>query len=208
MPTTEAKIRVSDHSFGLFDQFEIPIHTADWSTGLVVEMASGAMIYTGIDRGFVHVTTEVLAAAPDLGDSGQWDDIVEATVPAPHGDLRIHQLEYGPGETPPPFPRLSAEGRGTYRLRAHARGRDRYFDKVCDDSGEEYLLAIWPAPPLPPLVIRATDHCGYGLRLANLTLPRRPGASPPQQPPADPLRQALLDATERPPQTHPRGSHE
>jgi hypothetical protein len=40
-------VHVADHSFGVFDRYEIPIETADWATGLVVEMSSGAMIYTG-----------------------------------------------------------------------------------------------------------------------------------------------------------------
>lgn len=173
MLTASAEVRVSDHSFGLFDRFEIPIETANWSTGLIVEMASGAMIYTGIDRGRVHVTAHILSAAPDLAGLTLWDEVAEATVHAPHGELFLQQLEYGPAEALPPFPPLSSAGPGSYRLRARARGRDRHFDKVRDDSGEEYLLEIWPAPPLRSLVIRATDQCGYGLRLADLTVPHR-----------------------------------
>jgi hypothetical protein len=70
--TSSAPVHVSEHSFGVFDQYEIPIETADWSTGLVVEMSVGAMIYTGINRGYVHVIVDARAthrtgSTPALG---------------------------------------------------------------------------------------------------------------------------------------------
>jgi hypothetical protein len=190
-------VHVADHSFGVFDRYDIPIETADWATGLVVEMASGAMIYTGIDRGSVRVTTDVRSTAPEQIDPGPWDDIVEASVHARHGELRIHSLEYGPLDQPPPLPLLSPHGPGSYRLRAHVRGRDLRYDAVQTDPTEDYLLTIWPADPAPHLIIRATDRTGYGLRVANLTTPKGPAPSPTpeqlaeQQQPA-PRAQAIL----------------
>lgn len=196
-------VHVADHSFGVFDQYEIPIETADWSTGLVVEMSSGAMIYTGIDRGAVRVTTDVRSTAPEQIDPGPWDDVVEASVHAPHGELRIHRLEYGPLDQPPPLPLLSQRGPGSYRLRAHVRGRDLHYDTVQTDPTEDYLLTIWPADPAPSLIIRATDRCGYGLRLANLATPKHtPAPAPPLEQLAEEqerarLTEAILDGLAR-----------
>jgi len=193
-----ATVHVSDHAFGAFDQYEIPIQTADWSNGLVVAMSSGAMVYTGIDRGNVRVTVELRDDEPSDIDPGPWDDIVEASVQSPHGELRVHLLEYGPVDLPPPLPLLSHHGPGPYRLRAYVRGRDLHFDAVREESEEDYLLLVWPADPRPALIIRATDHCGYGLRLASLKGPGQASHAGPVQPSLEQqdrarLRQALLD---------------
>jgi hypothetical protein len=192
-------VHVADHSFGLFDQHEIPVHTADWSNGLIVTMSSGAMIYTGIDRGHVRVTTDVRSTAPDAIDTGPWDDIIEASLIAPHGQLGVECLEYRPEQGAPNLPLLSSRGPGSYRLRAHVRGRDLHYDAVQNEPTEDYLLQIWPAEPSPQLIIRATDRCGYGLRLSDT---QRPRSAPTPQPPPEQLardknraklRQAILD---------------
>jgi hypothetical protein len=207
--TSSATVHVADHSFGIFDQYDIPIHTADWGTGLIVTMSTGAMIYTGIDRGYVRVTTDIRAAAPEEIHDGPWDDIVEASVHSPTGHLYVHALEYGPHDTPPPLPPLSPTGPGTYRLRAHARGRDLNYDKVQNDPTEDYLLTVWPAEHAPPLIIRATDWCGYSLRLSNIQRPTP--ATPPPVPPEvvaerqtrDRLHQAILKGMAGIPPTDP-----
>lgn len=197
--SSPVRVHVADHSFGVFDHYEIPIETADWSTGLVVAMSSGAMIYTGIDRGYVNVTIDVAATAPDAIDSGPWDDIVEASVVAPHGHLCVECLEYSASGTAPDLPLLSPQGPGSYRLRAHARGRDLHYDAVQNEPSEDYLLTIWPAQPAPHLIIRATDQCGYGLRLSDTQRQRTSTthALPPEQNSRNQrqalLRQALLD---------------
>jgi hypothetical protein len=180
MTAHHALVPVSDHSFGVFDDYEIPIDTADWSTGLIVTMDTGATIYTGVDRGIVRVSVELRGTAPADIDTEAWDDIVEASINAPHGRLRVHLLEYGPDRTAPDLPLLSTTGPGTYRMRAHARGRDDHFDAVWMQPSEDYLLTLWPAPPQPSLIIRATDRCGYGLRLASLSTPAK---DPARQPP-------------------------
>jgi hypothetical protein len=59
-----------DHSFDISDRYEIPIETADESTGLVVGMPSSAMIDVGIDCGCVRFTIDVRSAAPEQIDSG------------------------------------------------------------------------------------------------------------------------------------------
>ncbi len=165
-------VNVVEHSFGLFDGYDIPIETADWSTGLIVELANGAMIYTGLNRGPVQVAVDVRAVAPDNIDSSAWDDIVEATVHGATGNLTVQLLEYGRFDEPPRLPLLSPYGPGSYRLRAHAHGRDLHYDSVQELPNEQYLLTIWPAEPSPSLIIRATDQCGYGVRLSAAQAPK------------------------------------
>lgn len=197
--TSTARVFVGDRSFGVFDEYQIPVHTGDWSTGLIVTMSIGAMIYTGINRGYVQVTTVVRDQAPEQIDAGLWDDIVEASVYTNHGELRIQCLDYGPENKVPELPLLSPNGPGHYRLRAHVRGRDLHPDAVCHESTEEYLLCIWPAEPTPSLIIRATDQCGYGLRLSDL--PRQARAHIPVPPayiaPNDTPRGRLIEANLR-----------
>jgi hypothetical protein len=201
--TSSADVHAQDHCFGLFDGPDMPIDTADWSTGLAITMSTGAMIYTGADRGIVHVTAQYADAAPELTDTAAWDDIVEISINAPHGNLGIASLETGPLDHPPALPSMSAAGPGTYRVRAHTRGRDAHYDKAVDDTGEQYLLISWPALPAPSLIIRATDWCGYSLRVAQLMTP--PPAAFPTEPPEVPVdrtrqeteRQAILEGIKR-----------
>ncbi|ROO52867.1 hypothetical protein EDC02_7814 [Micromonospora sp. Llam0] len=195
-----ATVYVTDHSFGVFDTDEMPIEAVDWTTGLLGPLAAGAMIYTGVDRGPVHVSVDVRTEPPDEVVTDGWDDIVEATVNAPHGQLRVHSLEYGPTDRPPPLPILSPAGPGSYRIRVHARDRDLHYDLACTEPTERYLLTVWPAPPLPPLVIRATDRCGYGMRLSWLHRPTDASTlgPPPGPDPADELaHQRLMHARQQ-----------
>jgi hypothetical protein len=159
--TASARVRVTDHSFGIFDGDQLPIETADWSNGLIVLMSAGATIYTGIHTGHVHVTAEALAQAPGHVDDQPWDDIIEASVAAPAGDLRIQSLEYG---TVAGLPPLSPHGPGSYRVRAHVRGRDEFYDSIQNEPTEFYLLLAWPAGPAPAAILRASDRTGAELR--------------------------------------------
>lgn len=156
-------IHVADHAFGILDAGELHIESSDWSNGLVSVMDVGAMVYTGIDRGYVRLQTEVVAEPPDEIDAGPWDEIVEVSLTCAQGQLRIDALEQGP---PTDLPLLSPQGAGTYRLRVHARGRDRAYDSVQNEPVEDYLVTIWPAPPTAETILRATDQCGRSLRLA------------------------------------------
>ncbi len=150
-----------DHSFGVLDNGEIPMDTADHSNGLVVMLATGALIYTGIDTGNVRLRAHSYAEPPQELDEATWEEIVEVSVHAPFGQLQIDSLHTGPV---PALPVLSKAGPGWYRLRAHARGRDTAYDAVSEEPVEDYLIQVWPAQPTPTVIIRATDRCGQGLR--------------------------------------------
>ncbi|TDD05396.1 hypothetical protein E1292_17170 [Nonomuraea deserti] len=208
MVDASADVRVSDHAFGLLDGGEIPIETADYSNGLVVLMSAGALLYTGIDTGVVHVGLTLASQPPDnlVPDAGtddnlgaSWQDIVEASVHAPRGQLRLDSLDTGPVSD---VPLLSPHGPGWYRLRAFVRGRDTHFDAVADAAVEEYHLQLWPAPPAPAVLIRTTDQCGAGLRSASAPA-SHPAEPPPRQQAEQQTRnrldQAIRKATGRPP---------
>lgn len=174
MARNSVTVRVLDHLFGVVDKGPIDIKNADWSNGLAVLVPTGALIYTGIDRGSVSVTVKTFSTAPTQANPGTWDEIVEVSVYAPAGQLAVHQLEYRFDEDSSRLPLLSSNGPGDYRLRVHAHGRDTHFDKVRENSGEKYLIYAWPNIPQPPLIVRATDQAGYGLRLSSLADPDSP----------------------------------
>lgn len=67
-------------------------------------------------------------------------------------------------DEPADLPSLAVQGPGAYRLRVHARGRDRAVDHtVMDDVVEFYLIQSWPAARQDALLVKATD--GYGAQV-------------------------------------------
>lgn len=173
-----ASVYVQDHAFCVGDAgAATPFEIMDYSTGLAGMMESAALIYAGVDRGTVTVSVHVVESRPVLNmpeqwsELAEWDDVAEVSLYVPNGDLRVDQLEYGAHDPRIDLPVLSPFGPGHYRMRIHARGRDRHYDKVVEDSGESFHLVTWPHPPVPPLIIKATSWCGYGLRLCQLTKP-------------------------------------
>lgn len=165
--STAGWIRASYHLFGVFDG-DVDVETGDRGieNGLVQVTAPGCcLIHTGIYSGQVHVTVDALAEAPDTvvltDESGPWDEIIEVSVSAPSGELRVGDLEYLGSEE---FPVLSPSGPGSYRVRVHARGRDDRPDESVYQSEERYLILIWPAPAAGEWIIRATDQTGADMR--------------------------------------------
>lgn len=50
---------------------------------------------------------------------------------------------------------FATAGPGWYRIRIHARGRDEGESNT--GTTEEHLISVWPAPPEPDHVHKATD---------------------------------------------------
>ncbi|CAN3985940.1 hypothetical protein KPATCC21470_8672 [Kitasatospora purpeofusca] len=167
-------VTVVDRSFGLLDAGVIPAGPVDRSTGLIVVMNVGARVQTGIHNGPVNVRATVLETrpGPDARLREDWSEIVEASISAPHGNLRVDSLADGPV---PALPLLSPYGGGWYRVLVTARGRDTARDAVVEDPVEDYDITIWPEPPSPPRVLQALDDCGHSLRL---TAARQPAQAP------------------------------
>lgn len=167
-----AGVHVVDHGFGLLDMGEIPIETVDYSNGLLAPMSAGAMVCTGIDTGYARVRVITRAGPPGEiveADDAPWEEVVEADVHAPYGQLCVDSLLHGPVAN---LPVLSTAGPGRYRIRAHARGRDTAYDMVREDPVEDYLLVVWPARDgVDPSMIRVTDRCGRGMRASEREVP-------------------------------------
>jgi hypothetical protein len=182
MTSSWATVRVDDTSFGVLDNGEIPIETAAWSNGLVTVMSHGAVITTGIHTGYVRVRVGLTTATPHE-DDGSWEEIVEASVHAHQGHLRVDSFERGAVST---LPLLSTAGPGWYRLRVHARGRGRETnpDGVQNDPVEDYLLAIWSAPRSPTTILHTSHRIEASLHTAPPPPATQAQPNPPLQEPS------------------------
>jgi hypothetical protein len=145
------QVFVNEGIFGVLDHGEIPVETANFSNGLAAPMAAGALILTGINTGYVNVETNVVDRYPYVDTDG-WEEVMEISVNAPAGDLKVESLEHGPDAN---SQSLSPRGSAWYRLRVHARGREALRDKVSLEPVEDYLLIVWPAPPADVTVLRS-----------------------------------------------------
>ncbi|GLY48770.1 DUF6461 domain-containing protein [Lentzea sp. NBRC 102530] len=135
------KASVSNHQFALAEQ---PGEAADFgATGLAAPIESGFAVRTGIEEGEVDVSVRTVMQPPEPQDLEPWDEVVEISYTAVHGDAKL-----GHGSTAP-WP-------GEFRARVCASGRD--------DDGERYELTIWQAPQADPAVHKATDRVGHALR--------------------------------------------
>ncbi|MER7780357.1 hypothetical protein ABTZ21_36075 [Streptomyces sp. NPDC096191] len=146
------QVFVNEGIFGVLDHGEIPVETANFSNGLVAPMAAGALIMTGINTGYVNVEASVVDRCPDVDTDG-WEEVMEISVNAPSGDLKVESLERGPDTNAQQF--LNPMGSAWYRLRVHTRGREVMRDKVSLEPIEDYLLIVWPAPPTNATVLRS-----------------------------------------------------
>lgn len=120
------------------------------SSGLICTLDTGAVIATGIDMGYVRVEVRALDTEPRLGAVSEWDEVVDVSVSAPLGDLRVDAIL---GDAPS-LPTLTPSGPGTYRIRVSTRGRRDRLKEVTDDVVESYVLEVWPAPSSAEVVHR------------------------------------------------------
>lgn len=176
------EVFVGDGTFGLLDEGEIPVHSADWSNGLIAPMLQGgALICTGIHTGSVRVCAQAQhEPAAEIDESRPWEEIVEASVLAPHGHLQLASLDYGPLD---PNRSLTGLGSTHYRVRVHARGRETAWDKTAETPTEEYLLLIWPSEPAPTQTLRFSNRLEQQAQAAAAN-PRPPRMTPPESPEA------------------------
>lgn len=188
---------VSEGNLGLLDNGEIPIQTADWSNGLVAVMSTGAIICTGINTGYVRVSsTSQLQPPEELDTHKLWEEIVEVSVRAPLGELQVASLEMGLAEGQPI---LGFPNAVTYRLRVHARGREGDFGGVQMKPVEDYLLQVWPGELMDPIIIRSSERINHRLRThSNEEVePVAPSVDEEEQT-RERLRQALLRSRDSP----------
>ncbi|WP_406260266.1 hypothetical protein OIA45_19355 [Streptomyces chartreusis] len=127
--------------------------------GLVSSSGGAIEVTTGIHTGSVRVTVELHAQRPDV--AADWEEIAEISCHAPSGDVLVTHFMDDPAD----LPSLASQGPGPYRLRVHARGRDRAVDQtLVDDVVESYLIQSWPAAHQDALLVKATDAYGAQVR--------------------------------------------
>lgn len=177
---------VNEGVFGLLDAGAIPAQTADWANGFVAPMAEGALIATGVNTGLVRVTIQGPHSDTPDQPADDWDEIVEASVHAPMGNLSVESLVLGPLADDSAI--LSPTGPAWYRVRVHAHGRALHYDQVSMEPVEDYLIIAWPAPPAETTIMRTSERIERRLRTAQpeqTALPdtevNPPSAKPQQQ---------------------------
>ncbi|GAA4937052.1 hypothetical protein [Actinoplanes utahensis] len=157
----EAWLQASHRLFAIVDgeTSEIPV-ARGYANGLIEPVRKGACVATGIRSGGVHVTILIRDDPAGSVEDG-WDEVAEVSVRSRKGDLNVRSIDDWPD-----LPTLSLAGSGTYRIRAHARGRDDDPHGSVSRSTEFYRFESWPAPAAEPLLLRHTDARGEELRRA------------------------------------------
>jgi hypothetical protein len=169
-------VDVSYHQFWLLDAGQRPHPGVLAYNGLIGVAGPGvAIVYTGISSGLVAVSVEARTTAPATIDIAGWDEVVEVSMTAPLGRIRVAALMADP---PDRLADLTAAGPGPYRVRVHTNGRDIAMDGVAREPVEHHHLVAWPAVEAPEQVYRQTDSYGADLRqsMANAptSMPDRP----------------------------------
>jgi hypothetical protein len=152
-------VQVDYHTFHLADT-DAALPPFVPTNGLVIIHPGMAIVVTGASSGLVSVAVEVREVAPAALDTNAWDEVVDVTLEATTGRVRVA----APMADAPDLPVLTPFGPGPYRVRVHARGRDIAPDGVAFEPVEDYLVITWPDRPQPEVVHRRTDQYGAELR--------------------------------------------
>lgn len=149
---TDLRVENAQYYLAPADGSDVETNGDGIEDGLMHASPDSIAIYTGTQMGTIDLDVRVLAGSPGEPEDPDrhWDVIVERSFSTASGARRIWAVE-SPRED---FPTIPAGG--TFRLRAHARGRD---SARFGEPGEEHLLLIWPAP-MEPGETYNMDHTG------------------------------------------------
>lgn len=154
-------LHVSHHLFYLVDRGgTLSDVIPPMSNGLADPGTDGVAVHTGIHTGLVTVAVDVRDAPPE-GVDFDWDEIVEVSLYAPVGQVRVSTVM---SAVPDTFPLLTSRGAGAYRVRVHASGRDTDIDGVALEPFESYLIQVWQGEPAVETIYKQGERCGAGLR--------------------------------------------
>ncbi|MBB6398148.1 hypothetical protein BKA00_005062 [Actinomadura coerulea] len=154
--TAHFNMPVDHHVFSLTEDGERP-QIPEYANAILALAPGFAAVNTGIAMGDVRLTVEVHQQPPTL-DIDEWEEAVEVTLEATAGRIKVAAVD--DSDPTPPFPVLTPNGPGYYRVRVHARGRDTAIDLAVDEPVEDYLIQTWPAPPRPQKIYKQTDRYG------------------------------------------------
>lgn len=162
MPETRTIIKVTHPQYWIIDRDLLPeVEPFGYRfNGLVSAHGSLAIVRTGTPFGYVRLTIEPLGSEPELR-TADWDEVVDVSLW--FEELGAVTTEGCEGlENAPPL----AATPGDYRIRVHARGRDRGHERgtVLDSPVEEHLVQAWPAPPAAEVCHKLTDAYGAYFR--------------------------------------------
>lgn len=127
--------------------------------GLVSASGGAIEVTTGIHTGNVQVAVELHSQCPDV--AADWEEIAEISYHSRSREVLVTHFMDDHAD----LPSLGSQGPGPYRLRVHARGRDRAVDQTpVDEVLESYLIQSWPAAHQDTLLVKATDAYGAQVR--------------------------------------------
>ncbi|MFE2052800.1 hypothetical protein ACFXAS_30485 [Streptomyces sp. NPDC059459] len=162
------QVQVEYHAFHLADAGEYTQPSFHPRNGLIFSKPGLAVVLAGVNSGPVDVTVEICRGAVALpGPAEAWDEVVDHSIESLTGDMRVAAMM----DAPPELPVLTPFGPGPYRIRVHARGRDRAHDAHVTDPVEAFLLQVWPGLREPDLIHRHSDSYGRSMRQTTQTLP-------------------------------------
>lgn len=133
----------------------VPLTASHFDYGeewLIDAQGDRALVHAG-QWGPILVTIQALDRDPGPVDDAlraSWEDLCEASIEAPHGDLMLVSLSNGPAEESADM--LTPHGPGTYRLRVAATGRTEYWDGVAPVDRRpavRMLIQTWQAAASP-----------------------------------------------------------
>jgi hypothetical protein len=176
-------VRVTYHQFWLIDADQHRQPSIVATNGLVGAGPGAVLIYTGIHTGVVALSAQARDRAPTAVDLDEWDEVVEVSLTAPVGRVKVIPLDSGAD----PLPELTIAGPGDYRVRVHAGGRDTMIDGVASEPVEDYHIVVWPQARADERIYKQTDEYGAEMRVSVARAPIVPGS------PVD-EHQARLDA--------------
>lgn len=142
-----------------------------WVGGLIWGSPDESLfISCGIIDGPVSVKVRLLEAAPTRVEDG-WEDISEVSFWAESDEpVTIAGIEdFATGSDFALDQRIDFKGKGWYRLRIYAKGRDTMPGEWVETVLEEYLAEVWKAPASEPVVYKVRSQLGreaveiYGL---------------------------------------------
>ncbi|MFJ4584206.1 DUF6924 domain-containing protein [Streptomyces echinatus] len=162
--TTETKdLYIEDHDL-LIDPIlegvmEFPEHSSITNSLIGFHKDFGTIL-TGFERGYARVTVEIHTEQPPL-NTDDWDDVLDISADLTRG--RSFVASYDTAFTT----NLAFDGPGTYRIRAHARGRAgtknaslarRPRPSRTSPPPETYLVQVWKAPAAAEQIHKSSRH--------------------------------------------------
>ncbi|WP_137726469.1 hypothetical protein [Prescottella subtropica] len=134
---TEGTVSVDHHQFVLGESDVDYLQTV--AHGTLLDAGPGFVsFYTGIAYGPARIVVRVLDEEPAGLDTASWEVVEESSIAAA-SEIVVHATD-GTVAGLAPVPA------GTYRVRAHGRGRDRHYGEEVTEPVEDYLVELWAVP--------------------------------------------------------------